>query len=121
MTSYLRTSLKGANTMNAKREHPYDSYFHILDPTLQSKIEEFTVLGYGTIEKVDLWAFLTQKKWKTYKEGIRIYELVSDILSVKIGDYMNFATVEAYKAPDLFSEIDSKELEDLLHNTEDSN
>lgn len=101
--------------MNTRKEHPYDSYFHILDPALQSKIEEFTVLGYGTVEKSDLWTFLTQKKWKKYKEGIRMYELVSDVLSVKIGDYMNFATVEAYKSPDLFSDLDSKELEELLH------
>ncbi|MFS0612573.1 post-transcriptional regulator [Lederbergia ruris] len=101
--------------MNIKQGHPYDSYFQILDPILQSKLEEFAVLGYGTIDKMELWTFLTQKKWKKYKEGIRIYELVSDILSVKVGDYMSFATVEAYKAPDLFSELDSKELEELLH------
>lgn len=96
------------------KEHPYDSYFHILNPALESKVEEIELLGYGKISKEDLWEYLTKKKWKKHKEGIRIHELVSDVLKVKVGDYMNYATVEAYKAPDLFIDIDSEELQELL-------
>ncbi|MCJ7839926.1 post-transcriptional regulator [Lederbergia sp. NSJ-179] len=106
--------------MNTRKEHPYDSYVPILEPVLKSKLEEFSVLGYETIKEQDLWAFLTQKKWKKSHEGIRIHELVSDILSVKVGDYMNYATVEAYKSPNLFSGLASEELEELLQPKEKS-
>ncbi|MCR2820513.1 post-transcriptional regulator [Lederbergia panacisoli] len=94
--------------------HPYDSYLHMLEPALTSKAEEFAVLGYGKVKTEDLWSFLTKKKWKKHKEGIRIYELVSDILSMKVGEFMNFATVEAFKSPDWFSDIESDELQELL-------
>ncbi|HLU23860.1 MAG TPA: post-transcriptional regulator [Bacillaceae bacterium] len=94
--------------------HPYNSYLHLLTPVIDSKLEEFTLTGYGKVNKQDLWGFLTKKKWQKPKEGIRIHELVADILSVKIGEFMNYATVEAYKAPNLFVELDSEELQELL-------
>ncbi|MBS4217035.1 post-transcriptional regulator [Bacillus sp. FJAT-49711] len=94
--------------------HPYDSYLHVLKPALTSKAEEFAVLGYGEVKTEDIWIFLTKKKWRKHKEGIRIYELVSDVLSMKVGEFMNFATVEAFKSPDWFSDIDSDELQELL-------
>lgn len=95
--------------------HPYDSYFYILEPVLISKKEEFVVLGYGEVNKADLWAYLTQKKWRKPKEGIRIYELVSDVLSLNIGDFMNFATVEAFKSPDILKDLDGNEMQQLLN------
>ncbi|MBS4199784.1 post-transcriptional regulator [Bacillus sp. FJAT-49732] len=86
----------------------------MLSPVLTSKAEEFAVLGYGEVKMEDIWTFLTKKKWRKPKEGIRIYELVSDVLSMKVGEFMNFATVEAFKSPDWFSELDSEELQELL-------
>ncbi len=100
--------------MMETKNHPYDSYYHLLEPVLESKAEEFTVLGYGKISKQNLWEYLTRKKWRKHREGIRVYELVSDILSVKVGEYMNYATVEAYKSPNWFTELDSEELQELL-------
>jgi len=105
--------LEGGLMMDAS-QHPYESYFHMLTPALTSKAEEFTVLGYGEIKIEDIWTFLTKKKWRKPKDGIRVYELVSDVLSFKVGEYMNYATVEAYKSPDLFSDLDSEELQELL-------
>lgn len=98
-----------------EQSHPYDSYFYVLDPVLISKVEEFAVLGYGEVEKADLWEYLTKKVWKKPKEGIRIYELVSDVISINIGRYMNFAAVEAIKSPNWLSELDSDELQELLN------
>ncbi|HEY4552730.1 MAG TPA: post-transcriptional regulator [Bacillaceae bacterium] len=95
--------------------HPYESYFHILGPALQSKAEEMAVLGYGHVTKEDLWGFLINKKWKKPAEGIRMYALVSDVLSLKPGEYMNYATVSAFRSPDLFADLDSEELNELLH------
>ncbi|MBS4176223.1 post-transcriptional regulator [Lederbergia citrea] len=96
------------------KKHPYDPYFNVLTPVLVSKVEEFIVLGYGEVNKHDLWLFLTKKKWKKHKEGIRMYELVSDVLSLNIGEFMNFITVEAFKSPNLLSDLDSEELQELL-------
>ncbi|MBS4208987.1 post-transcriptional regulator [Bacillus sp. FJAT-50079] len=96
-------------------DHPYDSYFHVLTPALVSKVEEFAVLGYGKVEKADIWYYLTKKIWRNPKEGIRIYELVSDVISLNIGDYMNFSTVEAFKSPNIFADLESEELQALLN------
>ncbi|MEK3890608.1 post-transcriptional regulator [Bacillus sp. FSL K6-3431] len=97
-----------------EQSHPYDSYFYVLDPVLVSKVEEFTVLGYEEVSKTDLWEYLTRKVWRKPKEGIRMYELVSDVISLDIGKYMNFATVEAFKSPNWLSDLESEELQELL-------
>jgi hypothetical protein len=45
------------------------------------------------------------KKWKNRKD-VQIHELAGDILSVKIGEFMNYATVESFKTSNL---LDSEE------------
>ncbi len=105
--------MKGGQEMTFP-SHPYDSYYNILKPALVSKVEEFNLLQYGKINERDIWNYLTMKKWKKPKEGIRMYELVSDVLSVNATDYMNFITVEAYKSSNLLSDLDSEELQSLL-------
>ncbi|AGK55050.1 post-transcriptional regulator [Bacillus sp. 1NLA3E] len=92
--------------------HDYDCFHEAVYPALKSKLEEFMLLGYATISERELWTYLTNKKWRKCKEDIHLYEIVQDILSVQIGDYMNFATVEAFKQPDFSfeSEEDRKEL-----------
>ncbi len=42
-----------------------------------------------------------------------IHEIIQDILAVKVSDYMNFATIEAYKTTE-FSFEDENELNELL-------
>lgn len=93
--------------------HEYDRFRQIVGPALTSKLEEFEILGYDTIKEQDLWNFLTRKKWRKCKEEIHLYELVQDIMSVQIGVYMNFATVEAFKEAD-FSFNDEAEMKELL-------
>ncbi|WP_339162772.1 post-transcriptional regulator [Siminovitchia sp. FSL H7-0308] len=102
----------------SKDKHIYDDYFHILSPALSSKAEEFEILGYDRVSEEDIWHFLKQKRWKNPKEGIRIYELFSDIMSVKPGDYMNYATVEAFRSPDLLKDLDNEDLQQLLGDKE---
>lgn len=96
-------------------EHEYDDYFHMLKPALLSKVEEFAVFGYDDISIKDIWGFLTKKTWKKPKEGIRIYELVSDVLTLRVGDFMNFVTVEAFRSQDdPFEELKHQEAQQLL-------
>ncbi|WP_019154650.1 post-transcriptional regulator [Robertmurraya massiliosenegalensis] len=93
--------------------HEYDRFRNEVKPALVSKAEELNLLGYGTIREQQLWDFLTSKKWKRVKEDVKLYEIVGDILSLKPGEYMSFASVEALKLLD-FSLEDEAELKELL-------
>ncbi|AFI29281.1 MULTISPECIES: post-transcriptional regulator ComN [Bacillus] len=95
-------------------KHPADLYKDHVRPFLYSKLEEFKILGYDDVELESLWSYLTNKKWKKKME-LNIYELASDILSVKIGEFMNYATVESFKTSNwLGSEEGQEALEELL-------
>ncbi|MDN0189710.1 post-transcriptional regulator ComN [Bacillus stercoris] len=95
-------------------KHPADLYKDHVRPFLYSKLEEFKILGYDDVELESLWSYLTNKKWKKKME-LSIYELASDILSVKIGEFMNYATVESFKTSNwLGSEEGQEALEELL-------
>lgn len=89
-------------------DHMYDRFRDKVQPALLSKIGEFHYFGYATVTAEEIWTFLVEKKWRRPKEDIHLYEIVSDILSVKVGDYMNYATVEAFKKADPFSISDEE-------------
>lgn len=93
--------------------HEYDRFRKQVEPALISKIEELKLLGYGTINENQLWDFLVSKKWKRVKEDIKLYEIVDEILSLKPGEYMSYASVEALKLAD-FSFDNEEELKELL-------
>lgn len=80
--------------------HEYDCFRNKVQPALECKLDEFSLLGYETVNEQDLWSFLTRKKWRKPKEEIMLFEIVQDILGIKIGEYMNYATVEAFKLDD---------------------
>jgi hypothetical protein len=106
--------MKGAKGLKGQ-QYFHKKNFDLLIPALKSKAEELSILGYGKVEARDIWNYFIKKRWKNQKEDVHIYELVSDILSLKAGDYMNFAAVEAYRSPNWFADLDSNELEDLLN------
>ncbi|WP_226085415.1 MULTISPECIES: post-transcriptional regulator [Mesobacillus] len=93
--------------------HHYGRFYKQIKPALESKIEEFKIFGYEQVGEKELWDYLTKKKWKKPKDEIQMYELVADILSAKIGDIMNFTTVEAFKLGD-FTMDDEQERKELL-------
>ena len=93
--------------------HEYDRFRQEVDLVLKSKLEEFEVYGYDKIQEQELWNFLTQKKWRKPNENIHLFQIVQDIFAVKVGEFMNFATVEAFKATD-FSFDNEDELRALL-------
>jgi len=95
-------------------KHLYERFRYQVQPALTSKLEEFHLLGYDTIKESELWDFLTKKKWKKPTEDIRLAEIVQDILHVNVSDYMNFATIEAYKSVDLLKELSEEEKKELL-------
>jgi len=99
--------------LDMEMDNSYDRFRKEVHPALISKMEEFSLLGYGTISQDSLWEFLRKKKWRKPKEDVKVYEIVSDILSVNVGEYMNYATVEAFKS-DEFSLANDEERRELL-------
>ncbi|KAB2338684.1 post-transcriptional regulator [Cytobacillus depressus] len=93
--------------------HTYDQFRNDLKPALQSKQEEFSLLGYGQVSEQELWNFLKRKKWKKTEGNKSMAELMQDILSVKVGEYFNYATVEAFKEAE-FAFEDKEELRKLF-------
>jgi hypothetical protein len=95
-----------------KVSHQYDLFRVQVEPALQSKLEELSILGYGTHNETQLWDFLTKKKWKKPSEEIYLNKIVQDILTLKPGEFMSFQTVEALKSSQfsLPNEEDWKEL-----------
>jgi hypothetical protein len=81
--------------------HAYDQFKNEVRPALRSKQEEFLFLGYDNVSEEDIWGFLEKKKWRKAAEPLKLYEMVQHILSLKIGDYMHHASIEALKEADL--------------------
>ncbi|MFD3449378.1 post-transcriptional regulator [Microbacteriaceae bacterium 4G12] len=80
-------------------ENLVDAYREQLQLVLDSKVEEFHMLGYDRVTAQEIWECLKGKKWKRLTGDVKLHQLVNDILTLSTGDYMTYLTVEAYKAP----------------------
>ncbi len=76
----------------------------MVTPALQSKAEEFHLMGYAEATAEDVWKCLMQKVWKGDPEK-RIYEVVQDIFQLTTVTYISYLTVNAYQNDDLFASI----------------
>jgi hypothetical protein len=93
--------------------HAFDHFRTQVQPVLASKLEEFRLLGIDSVTEKELWSFLLKKKWKKVKGEMKLYEIIQEILSVKVSDYISFATIESYKTTE-FSFDDENEMKELL-------
>lgn len=91
----------------------HDEWRTQVQPAIISKLEEFRLLGYDAITEQEFWEFLIKKKWRKAKEEAKLFEIIQDILSVKVSDYLSYAQIEAYKTAE-FSFEDENELSELL-------
>jgi Post-transcriptional regulator len=80
-----------------KAERDYESFYNKVKPALISKQEEFLLLGYDNVSQEDIWTFLLKKKWRKGDHEMRLFEVVQSILSLKVGELINFMSVEALK------------------------
>jgi hypothetical protein len=94
--------------------HPAERFREQVEPVIISKIEEFQLLGYDKVTANEIWDCLMKKKWRNMKEEMMLFQVVNDILSLKISDYMTYATLEAYKSPDWFGDQGKDALKELL-------
>jgi hypothetical protein len=93
--------------------HRFEQFHTQVQPAIASKLTEFQLLGVDSVTESDLWDFLIKKKWKKVKEEMKLHEIIQGILSIKVSDYISFATIEAYKTTE-FSFDDEEEMKELL-------
>ena len=68
-----------------------------------SKAEEFHLLGYENVTGKEIWECVSDAY---AKHGVPLlYQIVNDILSLKVTDFMNWMTLQAYKQDDLYKEF----------------
>lgn len=89
----------------------YEGFYETVRPALQSKQEEFKLLGYDSVSEMDIWDYLVKKKWKKEKEEPKVSRIVQSILSLKVGEFMNYKAVEALKDTSFSLENDEDRLE----------
>ncbi|WP_054635542.1 post-transcriptional regulator [Thalassobacillus sp. C254] len=100
-----------------KNEQQFDVWKNDLEPVLSSKTEEFQLMGYDKATNEEVWQCVMHKV-KKKKEFIRFHALVNEIFTLRVSDYMNQLTIEAYKGPDLLSSSYEDELGALLGEVE---
>jgi hypothetical protein len=61
---------------------------------LESKMEEFHLLGYDAVTTDDIWECVTSK-YK--KEWPMFHKIVNDIYTLKAPTFMNWLTISAYQ------------------------
>lgn len=94
-------------------ENNHNRYYKQVLPVLESKVAECHLLGYKTVTVHSLWNYLVKKRWKKPQET-SLSQITNDIFRVSVGDLMNFESVEAFKQPNLFTELEPEELQSLL-------
>jgi len=60
-----------------------------------SKAEEFRLIGYEHVNGQDIWECVSDKYHK--KGTPPLYQVVNDILSLKVTQFMNFITLNMYR------------------------
>jgi len=62
----------------------------VVEQLCESKAEEFALLGYAGITGREIWDCVSEK----YRQGLpALHQLVSDILSLKTTQFMNWITM----------------------------
>ncbi|WP_246042234.1 post-transcriptional regulator [Cohnella pontilimi] len=67
----------------------------MIEELCDSKAEEFRLIGYERVTGADVWECVSDKY---HKKGMPpLYEVVNDILSLKVTQFMNFITLNMYR------------------------
>ena len=87
------------------QSEPTDDILHLL----KDKVDEFALLGYGTVTREDLWHYLkTMKK----RRPQNLHDLVNTILCLQPQTFMNFTMQQVYMQAN--HPMDPDEWKDLL-------
>ncbi|GAA3321146.1 post-transcriptional regulator [Ectobacillus funiculus] len=92
------------------KEVGIDAYRQELNVVLQSKVEEFHMLGYDRVTEQEIWTCLKSKKsGNGYQKKLKSISSLMMFLTLSTSDYMTYLTMQAYKAPlSSFEEYENK-------------
>ncbi|SDM99496.1 post-transcriptional regulator [Sediminibacillus halophilus] len=85
-------------------ERLVDEWKKEMDLILESKVEEFKLMGYSRATSNDVWNCLKKKVWKG-NPSKRVHEVVGDIFHLSSNIYMSYLTVQAYQDDDIMASI----------------
>ncbi|SDK51803.1 post-transcriptional regulator [Sediminibacillus albus] len=83
---------------------PVNEWKKEMGTVLDSKVEEFKLMGYSRATSRDIWNCLQKKVWKGNPEK-KVHEVVGDIFHLSSNIYMSYLTVQAYQDSDLMASI----------------
>jgi hypothetical protein len=67
----------------------------MIEQLCESKAEEFRLIGYDRVSGQDVWECVSDKY---HKNGTPpLYQVVNDILSLKVTQFMNYITLNMYR------------------------
>ena len=93
----------------------YENLFEHVRPALESKIFEFRLYQYDSITELDLWNYCLTKRWRKRDiQGMRVFEMVNDILETSPAQYMTHTQIEDYRTSNWFSEFNAGDLQALF-------
>ncbi|MBC2339526.1 hypothetical protein HBP47_01280 [Listeria welshimeri] len=72
----------------------FSAWYEDLEPAILIKVEDFHILGYREIKASNIWAFLTEEKWKN-NPAPALHERINDVMQMKIGQLMQFIMTTA--------------------------
>lgn len=106
MTEYIRqtTTLESdydsePDTADTAEELSDQARDEMIESLCNSKAEEFHLVGYDQVTGKDIWECVSDKYHKTGTPPL--HQLVNDILSLKVTQFMNFITMSMYRKSDL--------------------
>jgi hypothetical protein len=67
----------------------------MIEELCHSKAEEFRMLGYEHVDGKEIWDCVSAKYAKVGQP--ELHQLVNDILSLKVTQFMNYMTLSAFK------------------------
>jgi len=67
----------------------------MIEKLCESKADEFRLIGYDQVTGADVWECVSDKYHK--KGTPNLHEVVNDILSLKVTQFMNFITLNMYR------------------------
>ena len=76
----------------------------MVKPAIDSKVEEFILMGYSRATHEDVWKCLEKRVWKGDPVK-RINEVVQDILHLNGNVYMSYLTINSYQDDDFMASI----------------
>jgi hypothetical protein len=91
-------------------EKPLDmeKWHKSIEPFLQSKLEEFHLLGLNHLSREEFWQFVKEKLEKAKGEKPeRIHEVVAAVMALTVNDYMNKLRMDMFRDSPLDKEMDS--------------